>query len=264
VKFQVYSQDKVHGISRNTEQFQFSAELESPYTFQPPVLEGGYVLSGHSRQSHGTLKLVQKEYPRWKPGTPEVTPGPFQAAVTALATPGLYDVQLTIPENAAPGSYNGTIHIAGAGAKSAAFDYPFMASVGSVWTVMPAFLDLGVLDSARLKDWRDSTQIRQVYGHPFKVARIEGLPSWLHYDFGKDSVGNFIIQWRVDAGALKQSTDKGLEGQLKIVTDSKEEGAIILPLKAIWPAIPTPTATLGPKTVIAPKASPTPTLDRKS
>src|SRR5579863_7365304 len=120
VNFQVYSQDKSKAISRTQEKFMFSADLHSPFTFDPPVMEGGYGLTGRAQEIHGRLKLDTKVYSSWKPDQGTASIEGFKAQVKALATPGFYGVLLSMAATMEPGNYAGTVTLTSAGKTSKA------------------------------------------------------------------------------------------------------------------------------------------------
>lgn len=250
VSFTVYTKDIKNALQRTYEKFLYTSKVSSPYVFQPSPLEGSLVLTGHSTQSHGLLKLDTKDYPGWHPDpTVVVTPQPFTAQIKPLPTPGIFDVILTTSEKTPPGSYSGTIQFTGKsigkGKTTELFQYPFKTTVGSIWFTSPAILDLGVLDPVNFKDWKKSTVIREIFRKPFKILKVEGLPVWLEYEIGKSPVGDLQIRWKIKEDDLKKNKDKNFPENLVIKTDSKEETEIDIPLRASW-LVPTPVPTKVP------------------
>lgn len=256
INFQVYSQDKNKGIRRNMEKFIFTAELHSPYSLDPPILEGGYGLVGHERESHGTLKLDTKTYPQWQPDSAGTSIGGFQAQVKSLATSGVFDVLLSMASTIGIGSYEGSINITGKGNKAEAFQYPFRATVGSLWNITPGSLELGELDPTKLKNWKSSTQVRESYGKPFKIETVEGLPDWLKYHMDKSPVGDILIKWEIDKGKLEKAKNGLLSLELVVKTDRKDEPEFKIAIhgvkghqtksKSILPGVTTPSISTSP------------------
>jgi len=249
VNFQVYSQDKVHGIQRKMETFMFNAEVHSPYLFIPTTLDASETLFGHEKKTQGELALDKETYPQWQAGKAGSSLGGFETDIKPSKTPGIYDVFLTVPATTQPGDYKGQIVISGKKAKDTSFQYPFHAIVGSLWNVEPKFLNIDDLDPEKLKNWKFETQIRNVYGKNFKVLKVDGAPQWLSFDQDKNKAGDFVLRWKINEDELKKSFKKPFGSLIQITTDSKEEPTINIVLNAFWPA---PTATPTPKVTATP------------
>ncbi|HJT24849.1 MAG TPA: DUF1573 domain-containing protein, partial [bacterium] len=157
VSFQVYSQDNKKAMQRNTEKFLFNADIHSPYTYNPPTLDGGLVFYGHPKEMHGTLKLDHKTYPHWKPGQSPTPAGGLQVQVKPMATPGLFDVQLSAPETLSVGTYTGAVTLVGQGEEDPSFHYPFRLVVATLWSIVPQRLDFGNLGDPKMAEHQQQT-----------------------------------------------------------------------------------------------------------
>ncbi len=241
------SSKKKGRVVSEQEEFQAKAFIDPFYVLIPEKMQISYMNGEKVGNIKGKFTVDKAVFPHWKLVKADTDSNSLDAQVKPTKDTYDFSVDLSIKKSLLPGVYNGVVTIEGMAEKATTLEYPYQIIVGSIWNIEPHTLNVGELNPQKLENWKILMQVRQVYGKPFEIEKIDQVPAWLNYKTEKTSWG-YLIHWDLDLEKLKDKDEmKKSINPMILCTNYTDEKNAEVPLNAFWLRAKAVSAWVSPK-----------------